>query len=305
MRITVNHTKLFVDVEGAELAVSDGSLRPRPVVVILHGGPGFDQGYLRPGLSALADHAQLFFVDLRGQGRSEPIPVESCTLEQMADDVAVLCSELGLARPVIFGHSAGGFVALQLALRHPGSPGGLILCHTAPTIAPGVYPSPPGPAERGDALTAAAAAALFSGDFSAEAAESFGRLVFPLYAAPGHEEIPPKLMALSRLDIEITAHFFTRLAAGYDVRPRLGEIDLPTLVVTGHHDWVCPPSAGRDIAEAIHGARLVELTDAGHFGFSEAPGPFLEAVRAYLANLPSERVQLPDQAEKPARSGTG
>lgn len=283
----MNHTKLFIDVEGAELTVSDGSLRPRPVLVILHGGHGFDQGYLRPGLRALADHAQLFFVDLRGQGRSQPVSVESCTLEQMADDVAALCSELGLARPVIFGHSAGGFVALQLALRHPGSAGGLVLCHTAPTLAPGVYPAPPGPAERGDALAAAAAAALFSGDFSTDVAESFSRLVFPLYAAPGHEQIPPKLMALSRLDTEIAAHFFTRLAAGYDVRPRLGEIDLPTLVVTGRHDWVCPPSAGRAIAEAIPGARLVELADAGHFGFSEAPGQFLEAVRAYLADFPA------------------
>ena len=74
MRITVNHTELYFDVEGPELALAGDELRPRPTIVVLHGGPGFDQGYLRPGLRALADDAQLVFVDLRGQGRSAPRP---------------------------------------------------------------------------------------------------------------------------------------------------------------------------------------------------------------------------------------
>jgi proline iminopeptidase len=49
--------------------------------VVLHGGPGFDQGYLRPGLAPLSSEAQLVFVDLRGQGRSSRPPVQTCTLE--------------------------------------------------------------------------------------------------------------------------------------------------------------------------------------------------------------------------------
>ena len=99
MRITVNHTELYFDVEGAELRVEDAQLRAAPTIVVLHGGPGFDQGYLRPGLAALAADAQLLFVDLRGQGRSAPVPPDSCTLEQMADDVAALCGRLGIADP--------------------------------------------------------------------------------------------------------------------------------------------------------------------------------------------------------------
>ena len=70
------------------------------------------------------DIAQIIYVDLRG--RSGRPPLETATLEQMADDVAELISMLGIRMPYVFGDSAGGFVAMHLALRHPGSVAGLI-----------------------------------------------------------------------------------------------------------------------------------------------------------------------------------
>jgi proline iminopeptidase len=284
MHARVNGTELYFDVEGAELAVGDGGLYRRPTLVVLHGGPGFDQGYLRPGLRSLAEDAQLVFIDLRGQGRSAPAAVDSCTLEQMADDVAALCRQLRIERPIAFGHSAGGFVALQLALRHPDLPAGLILCDSAPTLAP--LPDddpPPSLAERGGTEAVAVAEQLFAGDFSAETLGAFQRLVAPHYAAPAHTDVPGRLMPLSTLNPEVAGHFFSELAARYDVRERLGEIAVPTLVIVGRYDWVCPPAASRAIAATVAGARLLELPDAGHFGFSETPEPFLNAVRAHLA----------------------
>jgi proline iminopeptidase len=286
MLTTVNRTQLYFDIDGSGLTVQGGKLQARPTLVVLHGGPGFDHGYLRPGLAPLAADAQLVFIDLRGQGRSAPAPTRECTLEQMADDVAGLCDALSIRRPLVFGHSAGGFVALQLALRHPSVPGGLLLCHTAPTLAPLPDPHPPaGLAERAGAEAVAVAARLFAGDFSGATGEAFARLVFPHYAAPGLEHVPGRLMALSSLNPEIAAHFFAHLASAYDVRPRLAEIAIPTLVIVGAHDWVCPPAGGRTIANAIPDAELVVLPDAGHFGFSETPEPFLTATRAYLARV--------------------
>jgi proline iminopeptidase len=282
MRITINQTELYFDVEGPELAVAGAELERRPTMVVLHGGPGFDQGYLRPGLRALADDAQLVFVDLRGQGRSSAAPVEECTLEQMADDVAGLAAVLGIERPVLFGHSAGGFVALQVALRHPELAGGLILCHSAPALGLSDPEGPPGPGQRGGRAAGAAAARLFAGDFSSAARRDFDQLVLPLYASPGHEQLPGRLMALSSMRPELAAHFFQRLAADYDVRPALGAIAVPTLVIAGGHDWVCAPAAGRALADGIPDAQFVVLPDAGHFGFSETPATFLRAVREYF-----------------------
>src|SRR5262245_53323497 len=98
MHLDLADVRLWFDVEGSQLAVDGAALRSRPTVVALHGGPGFDHGYLRPGLSPLASDAQIIYVDLRGQGRSGRPPLETCTLEQMADDVALLCERLGIAR---------------------------------------------------------------------------------------------------------------------------------------------------------------------------------------------------------------
>lgn len=285
MRTSVNGTELYFDVDGPELAIEDGALYRRPTIVVLHGGPGFDQGYLRPGLRPLTENAQVVFVDLRGQGRSAQAAVEACTLEQMADDVAALCRQLGIERPTVFGHSAGGFVALQLALRHPDLPAGLILCDSAPTLAliPDDDP-PPSLAERAGPQAVAAAERLFAGDFSTATLQTFQRLVVPHYAAPTHSDVPGQLMSLSTLSPEIAAHFFSELAARYDLRERLREIAVPTLVIVGRYDWVCPPAASRAIADAIPRARLLELPDAGHFGFTETPEPFLRAVRTQLAD---------------------
>ena len=61
----------------------------------------------------------------------------------MADDVADLCDRLGISRPVVLGHSAGGFVALHLAVRHPGLPVAWCLTNTAATLAPVPDDDPP------------------------------------------------------------------------------------------------------------------------------------------------------------------
>jgi proline iminopeptidase len=106
-------------------------------------------------------------------------------------------------------------------------------------------------------------------------------------------------MALSSMNPNIAAHFFTHFAPHYDLRPRLAEINCPTLVLVGAHDWVWPPAGGRAIASAVPDAELVELADAGHFGFAEAPLPFLAAVRAHLA-----RISAQPAPDRPAASSS-
>jgi proline iminopeptidase len=289
MRIMVNDTTLFIDVEGAGLVPDGQTMRERPTILALHGGPGFDHAYFKPSLSTLKDTAQVIYVDLRGQGRSERPPLETCTLEQMADDIAELCRELGLERPTILGHSAGGFVALHLVLRHPDVIGRLILVDTAAASA-----------DTGDAMARlearaglaarAAAERVFAGDFSSESMVEFGNLVMPAYV---HDPATagPAIEAIGRSGFsdKVASYYFQELAPHYDVRERLGEISLPTLVVVGESDWLCAPSASRTIAAAIPGSKLVVIPDAGHFPFSEQPKKFGDAVRAFLASEPAHQ----------------
>lgn len=296
MRVSVNETELYIDVAGSQLGIEADRVVERPTIVALHGGPGFDHAYLRPGLDPLASHAQVVYVDLRGQGRSGRPPVRTCTLEQMADDVAQACRLLGIAAPAVFGHSAGGFVALHLALRHPDSVGALILANTTPTLAPMPDDNPPpGLAERASPEAAEIAGRLFGGDFSAEMQDAFARLVAPFYAGPRHTDVPGRLLPLSVFSPDVARYFFGVLAGSYDLRPRLAEIGVPTLVISGGCDWVCPPVGQRTLASMIPNAGLVELPEAGHFAFAEEPAEFQRAVLAFLASV-TPPATAPDEA---------
>ena len=286
MQATLNGTEIFFDIDGEGFRPGAGRLIEKPVLVVIHGGLGFDHGYLKPGLSGLRDEAQLLYVDLRGQGRSGRPPLETCTLEQMADDVAALCAYLGLHHVHVFGHSAGGFVAMHMALRHPALVKGLVLCSSSPTVQPIMDDTDepaPSLASRANPETLAVAARLFGGDISAESVEAFFRHVGPYYAAPAHMDVPPVLTALSIASVDMMRHFMTAVAPSYDLRPRLEQIDTRTLVLVGKHDWVCPPRASRAIARGIPGALLVEFEDAGHFPFSETPGMFIRVMSEYFS----------------------
>jgi proline iminopeptidase len=94
MHVLVNGVRLFFDVEGASLVPDGGAMREKPTLVLLHGGPGFDHSIYKPRFSALADIAQVVFLDHRGNGRSDPGPREAWTLAQWATTCArfVMCS---------------------------------------------------------------------------------------------------------------------------------------------------------------------------------------------------------------------
>src|SRR3954454_21939764 len=131
MYMTVNGVRLFFDVEGTKL-VPDGSfMREKPTLLMLHGGPGADHSIYRPAYAALADVAQIVYLDHRGNGRSEDGPRESWNLAQWGDDVRAFCDALGIVSPIVLGASFGGMVALAYATRHPAHPAKLILISTA------------------------------------------------------------------------------------------------------------------------------------------------------------------------------
>ncbi|HEY3596871.1 MAG TPA: alpha/beta hydrolase [Paraburkholderia sp.] len=286
MRATLNGTQIYFDVEGGGLRESEGHLIEKPTLIALHGGLGIDHGYLRPGLGALRDHAQVIYVDLRGQGRSGRPPLASCTLEQMADDLAALCELLEIEHPFVFGHSAGGFVAMHMALRHPRLVRGLILSNSSPSVKP--IPDDDGEpapsfASRASPAALAAAGRLFGGEVTRESVDDFFKEAGPIHAAPSHMHVIDRILSLASMDIEMMQHFMSKIGPSYDLRPRLADIAAPALVISGKWDWVCPPRASRAIARGIPNATLLEVADAGHFVFSEEPEQFLDAVTKFIA----------------------
>ncbi len=130
MHVVVNGVRLFFDVEGAKLVPEGPVMREKPTLLLLHGGPGFDHSIYKPAYSALADVAQIIYLDHRGNGRSEDGPRESWTLAQWGDDVRAFCEVLGIIDPIVLGASFGGMIALAYATRHPAHPSKLVLIST-------------------------------------------------------------------------------------------------------------------------------------------------------------------------------
>ena len=121
MRIKIDGGRLFFDVVGAKLVPDGPAMKERPTVVALHGGPGGDHSYLKYELEPLADVAQLVFPDMRSTGRSDHTVPDQWNVERFADDVRALCDALEIEKPIVLGHSYGGYVAIAYgAILAPG-----------------------------------------------------------------------------------------------------------------------------------------------------------------------------------------
>jgi len=123
MHIIVNGARIFFDVAGATLSPGPDGPVPRPALLVLHGGPGFDHWAMRDYFDRFADQLQVVYLDHRGNGRSRGGNGSDPTLWNLAqwgDDIAAFCDALGLVRPIVLGQSFGGMVAQSYAARHPG-----------------------------------------------------------------------------------------------------------------------------------------------------------------------------------------
>jgi len=91
MRIRVDDVTLFFDVEGSKLRPNGPAMREVPTLLLLHGGPGFDHSGFKPAFAEMAKVAQVVYLDLRGNGRSDAGPPNKWSLEQWAEEVHSFC----------------------------------------------------------------------------------------------------------------------------------------------------------------------------------------------------------------------
>jgi pimeloyl-ACP methyl ester carboxylesterase len=108
-----------------------------PPVVLVH-GLGCDHTFMAPQFTYFRGAHRVLALDLRGHGRSDK-PRQSYTIPAFTDDLAWVCSELAVERPVVIGHSMGGAIALELAGERPEQLAGIVLLDTAVLPAPDVW----------------------------------------------------------------------------------------------------------------------------------------------------------------------
>ncbi|HEX5030284.1 MAG TPA: alpha/beta hydrolase [Candidatus Eisenbacteria bacterium] len=285
MHVQVNGTRLWFDVEGPGLVPDGDAMRERPTVVLLHGGPGsFDHSYLKPDFSRLAGVAQVIYLDVRDHGRSEWGDPAQWSPETCGDDVRAFCDALGIAKPVVYGHSLGGFLALHYATRHPGHAGGLLLDSTF---------------ARFDARRLVENIRRLGGDALADVAE---RVYFgtgpvtreewaPVWKLFGKNVITMQERARTVVNVPLNERAVP-LMRTFDVVDKLGRVECPTLILVGERDPGTPVAAAREIFDGLRPEirRLEVIEGAGHFLWRDAARAYWPIVEGFVRQVEAETV---------------
>lgn len=241
--------------------------------LIMHGGLGLDHTYLYSWLDPLADTWEMVFYDHRGNGRSGQAPPETMTHDQFVADASALISHIGLNKVAVMGHSYGGYIALEFALRFPRRVSHLILVDTA---AHTDY----GEEKIANAIQHGATEEMLDalGREVSTPDEMSERMktISPLYFFRYEPEIAGRLMREVKLRPSGSA--VEGEYRSYNVIPRLPEIEIPTLILVGEHDFVCPPSQAKILHDGIPGSELVVFRKSGHFPYIEEPDKFFSSI---------------------------
>ena len=280
MFLSVNGARLFFDTLGPSLALGDDGMKPRPALIALHGGPGFDHSSMRPYFDRFADTHQVFFLDHRGNGRSGGEPA-TWTLGQWGDDLAAFCDELGIEKPAVFGQSFGGMAAMAFATRHPDKVGKLILSSTAARMRlEDTYQI----MERLGGPEAAAIARRFWDDPTPRGANEYMTKCMPLYNPTGGEAAAA-IRARAIMRLEVMFSFIQGAQRTMDFLPALGRITSPTLVLVGGLDPITPVVCAEEIFAALPpGLGRLEVFDkAGHGVHRDEPDAAEAVLRAFLS----------------------
>ena len=284
MRVSIGEVSLFFEVFGREWAFEGDELRRRPVLVGLHGGPGFDGTKLRHTLEPLADVAQVIVPDQRGQGRSDRDGPGGWNLATWAADVKAFCDALEIEQPIVFGVSFGGVVAQKYAATYPAHPGGLILLSTSAR-----FPNTDELVERFRELGGDEAADVARRDLEDPTEETLAewqRVCEPFYSrTPNPDPGLARAIAAAIRMPEVNVHFMSGEAKSLDLRGELERIACPVLVLAGAHDPLLSRHLREELAAAIPNARLEVIEEASHDVFADDPDRTYRCLREFLAEL--------------------
>lgn len=285
--VEVNGTRLWVHVEDGG---AGETLVGETAMVVVHGGPLLDHGYLVEPLRPLAESIPLVFYDQRLSGRSdgprEGDPAD-VSLDLLVEDIEALRAELGLERIHLLGHSWGAGLAARYALAHPDRLSTLIL----------VSPTPPSfdlaerEAEaRTRSLEAADTAGMGALGSSPEMAARDPTTIERMLRMSFRGQLVDRSLA-DRLEFEIPEDHAARSMAmravgaelaGYDLTGDLRELRVPTLVIYGTAE-VGSTVSGPAWDALLPDGRVESIDGAKHFAFMERPDEFRRVVTEFVA----------------------
>jgi 3-oxoadipate enol-lactonase len=216
----------------------------------------------------LSQSFRVVIPELPGFARSQAV---HGGLAEIADRMAEAVRDASAGRDaIVLGNGYGGFVALQMAIRHPGIAARLILADCG-----AVFDEPGRQAFRN------MAAASEAKGLAAITDVAMRRLFAPEFQDQNPELMGDRRAAFLKTDPEVFRAACAQLAE-LDLRSELNKVTVPVLVMVGEHDEATPPSMSRELAAGLPDARLKIIPGCAHVPQLQSPRVFLEAIGDFL-----------------------
>jgi proline iminopeptidase len=282
--------------------VANGKLFYRAVgqgrpIILLHGGPDFDQTYLLPDMDRLSDAYRLIYYDQRGRGKSagETQPDE-VSIKTEIEDLEALRDYFQLDSVAVLGHSWGGILAMEYAIRHPNRVSHMILMNTAPASHQGYMLLRQEIGKRlavhQEKLNTLRSSAKYAEGDPETVAEYYRIRFSTTIKQPEHlESLIENMRAsfsnegvLKAREIEDQLYEETVLSSEFDLTPKLKQLSTPTLIIHGDYDFI-PVECISSITQAIPNAHFTLLKESGHFAYLESPDDVRTEIAAFFASV--------------------
>ena len=206
--------------------------------------------------------------ELPGFGRSQAAgPGLAAVADRMAEAVN---DAAGGDEVIVLGNGYGGFVALQMAIRHPGIASRFVFADCGAAFS-----------EDGRQAFRNMAAASKARGLTAITDVAMRRLFAPEFQAEHPDLMRDRREAFLRTDPEVFRAACGQLAE-LDLRPELGRVTVPVLVLVGEHDEATPPPMSRELAALLPDARLKIIPGCAHVPQLQSPKIFLDAIGDFL-----------------------
>lgn len=275
--------------------VGDGEEAGRLPLLCLHGGPGSGWHHLET-YEELAEGRRVVFYDQLGCGNSavaEPHDPAMWTTELYVEEVDVVREALGLDRVIVLGQSWGGMLALSYALTQPGGLAALVV-QSSPASVPFWMTEVQRlraalPADVQAVLDRHEADGTTSDPEYEEAAMVFYRRhvcrtdPWPDWLNRAFAAMAQNPEVYETMNGPTEFHVIGTIK-DFDIGDRIGEIDVPTLLISGRHDEVTPATVAR-VHDALPHSEWVLLEESSHMAQAEQPAETLGAIRRFLASV--------------------
>ncbi|HKE16200.1 MAG TPA: alpha/beta hydrolase [Kofleriaceae bacterium] len=264
------------------------------VLVMIHGGPGMDSGYMVPDFAPLAEHHRLLFYDQRGGGRSELLHDDAAlfTMERHVADLEALRQHFHLERMTLVAHSFGPAIAARYAMAHPDRVARMIFIGPVPPRAGDMWKRYGANLEK--RLTRKELARLAEleqqmvrgGDVEKLCREYWAIAVKPRLARPEQAgKVTGDFCGAGAQAIKsgmgVAGPHTLESLGEWDFRAGLAAVSAPTLILHGDEEAI-PMDLVEEWTTALPHAKLVKIPGASHFPYVERPDLVWPAIESFL-----------------------